>query len=99
MKPVGYHPLARSEMEEVALYYEERRPGLGDRFDMAVTSVENLLSENPQIGQPHKRGTRKFKVRGFPYALIYREQKDQIVIVAVAHFRRKPGYWANRVGR
>jgi hypothetical protein len=51
MTPVGYHPLARNEMNEAALYFEERRPGLGDRFDTTITRVEKLLAEHPVTGR------------------------------------------------
>jgi toxin ParE1/3/4 len=51
----------------------------------------------PEIGHPMKRHqVRRFNLRGFPYHLIYRIEEN-IVIYAVAHHKRRPGYWSSRL--
>jgi len=97
MKPVEYHPHARSEMIDSALFYDGRNPGLGERFLAAVKSTETGICKYPLWGQPYEFGTRKQRVKKFPFVLIYREYPSFIIIMAVAHFSRKPDYWMTRL--
>lgn len=97
MKPVRYHPDARSEMIGSALFYDERSRGLGERFLQAVEATETIVLKHPLSGQPYESGTRKHRVRKFPFALIFKEFSDFIMVFAVAHFSRKPGYWIERM--
>ena len=96
MKRVVYHRLAASEFVEASVFYEKRRPLLGDRFMAAVDMAREAVRENPARGRPEKSGLRSFKVRRFPYRLFYEEQEDRLWIVAVAHLSRRPGYWVRR---
>ena len=96
MKPVRYHPEASDETVESALFYESRSEGLGSRFLSAVEDAESFIRNYPAAGKPSDNGTRRHRVRKFPFSLIYREHSDHILIVAVAHFSRKPGFWKER---
>ena len=91
MKPAKYHPLARSELIASALFYEERNRGLGERFLKAVEATEAKVCEHPLWGNPFEAGTRKQRVKKFPFAVIYKEFPDRIMVFAVAHSSRKPG--------
>ena len=71
MKPAKYHPLARSELIASALFYEERSRGLGERFLKAVEATETNICEHPLWGNPFEDGTRRQRVKKFPFALIY----------------------------
>lgn len=97
MKSVKYHPDARTEAVESALFYEDRQEGLGYRFLAAVEDRERFIRSLPNAGTPSDEGTRRFGVRKFPFALVYKEYDDHILIVAVAHYSRKPGYWKARL--
>ena len=97
MKPVKYHRLAESELIESALYYESRREYLGDNFLDLVEEAVAGLQTNPAWGQPGKFNSRSWKVRRFPFRIIYLEQPARIWIVAVAHLSRKPDYWSARL--
>jgi hypothetical protein len=50
----------------------------------------------PSVGSPYRHGTRRVFPRHFPHAVVYREGADSLIIIAVAHFRREPGYWRRR---
>lgn len=65
-------------------------------FSAAYDTVANLISGNPGIGTPSAAGTRTLRFRGFPYSLVYRLHSDHAVVIAVAHQRRRPRYWAKR---
>lgn len=55
------------------------------------------IATYPEVGTPHLLGTRRVLTRGFPFSIIYKAQEQQLVIVAVAHQRRKPEYWLRRI--
>jgi hypothetical protein len=97
MKPAKHHRLARSELIASALYYDKRNRGLGEEFLKAVEATEARICEHPLWGQPFEAGTRKLRVKRFPFTIIYKEFPESIMVFAIAHFSRKPGYWLNRL--
>ena len=97
MKPVKFHRLAESEMVESAKFYEGRRNFLGDNFlDLIEATLANIQG-NLEMGRPGQFRTRSWKVRRFPFRIVYLEQPERIWIVAVAHLSRKPNYWLDRL--
>ena len=96
------HPAAVDEMRAAALWYEERAPGLGVRFVDSVLAATNRIAENPRIGaiwqsaRLARKGVRRLTLTNFPYLLVYALEAERIVVVAVAHGRRRPGYWLRR---
>ena len=97
MKPVKYHRLAESELVESGLFYERRRVLLGDNFLNLIEEALAKIQANPDSGKPGKFQTRSWKVRRFPFRIVYLEQPEHIWIVAVAHLSRKPNYWLERL--
>jgi plasmid stabilization system protein ParE len=91
-----YLPAAREELIEAAAFYERAAVGLGDDFLDDVERAIETLQEHPRIGSPAGRRFRKLHIRRFPFNLIYADRTDEIVIVAVAHQRKRPGYWRRR---
>ncbi len=98
MKPAIFHPLAEAEFREAIAHYEGRREGLGDEFREAVEKAVQRIEKMPKaFGISNEmEGTRKCVLQRFPYTLFFLELEEQIWIAAVAHQRRKPGYWGNR---
>lgn len=97
MKPAKYHPLAESEQNGSAAFYEERRSFLGDDFLDSIEETLVKIRNAPTMGRPGKVGTRSWKVRRFPFRIFYLVHPDRIWIVAVAHLSRKPDYWLHRI--
>ena len=97
MKPASFHPEAVAELLAQAAYYEERVAGLGERLFDQVESAIRLVASMPGIGSPHRHDTRRVFPKDFPLSIVYRETSDSIVILAIAPFKRKPGYWRGRV--
>lgn len=87
---------AEEEMNASARYYEQQLPGLGHRFLFEVTRVIASIKAYPGAGPPLDANTRRKLLRHFPYALLYRIEPTEIIIVAVMHQHQKPGYWRNR---
>jgi plasmid stabilization system protein ParE len=91
-----FNPLAEAELQDAAAWYEDRLVGLGARFLAAVRHKTDEILESP-TRWPLARGTRRVLMGRYPYAIVYREvSTDAVEIVAVAHVKRRPGYWANR---
>jgi plasmid stabilization system protein ParE len=97
LKPVEYLPGAQHDVEESAVWYEEQQRGVGKRFQAALELVEKRLQRSPSLGAPHRRNTRKWRVPRFPYRIIYREEAERILIIAVAHGSRQEDYWDVRI--
>ena len=94
-----YLDQALEEAEAAARWYAERSPraaiAFSDEIDEAETSISKLPEAYPQFDQ----GTRRYLLRRFPFSLVYRVEPTRIVIVAVAHGHRRPGYWQGRLSR
>ena len=54
------------------------------------------VSEYPELGPAYQHGTRRLSLAPFPYYLIYAITYDEVVVLAVAHAKRRPGYWSSR---
>jgi plasmid stabilization system protein ParE len=95
---VRYLTPARDEFLAALEFYEREAPGLGADFDAEVREVGSRLVEYPNIGSPFGDGTRRVLLQGFPFSLIYEVAASEILVVAVAHHRRRPNYWRDRLG-
>ena len=97
MKPVVFHDLATAEFSEAAAWYEECTSGLGAEFRIAIEEAIRRIQSIPLAGS--RFGKTQFRyvlVRRFPYVVFYREDEKVIRLMAVAHGRRRPGYWKKR---
>jgi len=92
----SFHPEAQAELEDAALFYESRMDGLGNTFANEVARVISLLRRFPDAGAPAGRASRRVLLDRFPYAVVYRHAPDAIEVIALAHQRRRPGYWRAR---
>ena len=94
-------PEAQAEMSEAAVRYEGDRAGLGGENLVAVNeAVESIVAMPLLFGfyeaLPDNHRFRRLRMRRFPYVVIYECREDHILIVAVAHTSRRPGYWLRR---
>jgi plasmid stabilization system protein ParE len=98
---IGYRflPPAEEEMIEASLFYEAVSPSLGHDFLDDVQRSINTLREHPRLGRADGRGLRRLLLHRFPFSLIYSVEPDAILVVAVAHYKRRPGYWKGRLDR
>jgi toxin ParE1/3/4 len=96
VKPVELHPDAVVEAEDAAQWYFERNERVANQFVQELEMALNRIAEAPHRWPPYLHGTRRVRVTGFPFLLPYREESARILVVAVAHAKRKPGYWKER---
>ena len=94
-----FHPRASEEIVETTAYYEGEVPGLGNGFIAEVERVVEVLCDQPNIGQRVGEEFRRILLARFPYSLIYSIETERIWVIAVAHHRRRPGYWQERIDR
>lgn len=97
MTPVRYHEAAEDELLHEIGYLELRANGLGRRFFTEVRRAEKLISQFPESAEEIRPGIRKRILQKFRYSLIYSIEEDVLLILAVAHHSRRPGYWVGRV--
>ena len=99
MKTVRYEDAADEELLDEVVRYELRREGLGSEFLSAVREAVRLIAEAPAAWQAseHGRDVRRFVMDRFPFTIVYTELADEVLIVAIAHASREPGYWRTRL--
>ena len=90
-------PEASEEFAASADYYESQRRGLGQAFVDEVENTFDRIAEHPTAARVVAGDVRRRLVHRFPFAVIYRVSDDQVVVAAVAHRRRRPGYWHGRI--
>ncbi len=98
MKPVLFHPEARLELTEAAHYYAGKSPALAKRFYAEMDSVIAEACARPAMRRMFDPPARRHSGPVFPYAAIYLDQPGEVWIVAVMHFKQRPGYWRERLG-
>ena len=97
MKAVRFLEEALEEFLDQVAYYEDREIGLGERFRLEVQAATTLAATHPTLGSPWKLRTRRVFPKGFRFSVVYRIEPEELVVFAVAHFRRRPTYWRRRV--
>lgn len=101
--PLRISEEADVEATEASCWYDARRPGLGDEFLTAVDQARERIESNPCLGSRppgvSSEDVHRVIMRRFPYDVVYIELPDRIQVLAVAHERRRPGYWIDRIRR
>lgn len=90
-------PEAEQEFREAARYYEAEAPGVGAAFVAEALRAVRSIVENPHAAPAVGSGIRRTVLKHFPYNILYAFEPDLIVIVAVAHQKRRPRYWRSRI--
>jgi hypothetical protein len=98
VRSIRYHSEARSEFLSQVDYYARLSLRLAERFDRAVVAAEALAAESPDHWPPYTHKTRRVLDRQFKFSLVYLHTDREIVVIAIAPFRRRPGYWNKRIG-
>ena len=95
-RTLDYLDEALAEAEAAARWYAERSPTAALAFSEELDAAESAIVRLPEAWPPFELGTRRYLLRRFPFSVIYRVEPHRVLIVAVAHFRRRPGYWQAR---
>jgi plasmid stabilization system protein ParE len=97
VRPIHLRRVAKRDLREAATWYRERDPNLAGRFLDEVYKTLALLQQFPHTGGPvfgvADPNTRQLPVDNFPYQVVFKRLPLRIAVLAIAHERRKPGYW------
>jgi toxin ParE1/3/4 len=92
-----FHPEAALEFEEAVSFYAGRGRGLGRRFAQEVRATIQKILSTPDRWRVLEQDVRRCLVRVFPYSVLYTIDPNYILIIAVMHGKRQPGYWKHRL--
>ena len=102
MKRFRYDPAAEEELVAAAQRYAAANATVGERFVARIITIVTEISREPHVWPlaphvPENLGVRRRVVPGFPYLVLYKDYPTEVVILAIAHGKRKPGYWRRRL--
>ncbi len=90
-------PEAEAELQDAVEYYDSKGTDLGDRLMEAYFRALDRIRDFPHVHPKGRLKTRKCKLQRFPYTLVYLIGGELIIVYALAHQSRKPGYWRGRL--
>jgi plasmid stabilization system protein ParE len=96
-KAIRIRSEAELEIEEAFDRYQRENAHIAGRFLTEIRLSLKKIRKNPRLYPPYTRNTRRRVLGSFPYSVIFQEKQDVILIVAVAHAKRREGYWAERL--
>jgi len=95
--PVRIHEAAEAEINEAADFYDIESVGLGEELTDEIERAIEQISRYP-LAAPVVRGSLRAKtLLRFAYSLVYFIGENEIILLAVAHQRRRPFYWTSRL--
>jgi plasmid stabilization system protein ParE len=96
MKPVDILPAARHDFDDSFDWYAERSATVAERFSHAVDETLKRIASAPEQFALVDGRHRECLVKRFPFRIVYRDDSDRVLVVAVAHAKRRPGFWRHR---
>jgi len=97
VRSIRYHDDARAEFLHEVQFYAVLSTRLAARFERAIRAAEIHAAESPELWPKYRHKTRRVLDRNFKFSLVYLYSDSEIVDIAVAPFRRRPGYWRARL--
>lgn len=94
---INFLEIAQHELDDAIEYYNYELSGLGDAFLTEALNALDRIAKFPEAWPPCSERTKRCQTRRFPYGIIYQVKDNEILVVAVAHLHRKPGYWKDRI--
>jgi plasmid stabilization system protein ParE len=95
-EPIWLHPEAIGEARAARQWYEARNSDAADAFMAELDAAIEQIEEAPRRWPPYLGETRRYLLHRFPFSIVFRETPSRVEILAVAHGRRRPGYWLGR---
>jgi plasmid stabilization system protein ParE len=97
MAQIDLHPRAIFDARQARRYYGRVSAALAAQFVVELTATVGRIAAGPGTGSPHRHGTRMWRLHRFPYHVVYLEVGPDVLVLAVAHDRRRPTYWSRRL--
>jgi plasmid stabilization system protein ParE len=96
-KRLRIHSQAQEEINEAFYLYFKRSLEAADAFLTEIGASMAQIAAHPQLYPPYTKNTRRRVLPGFPYSVVSQEKDEIILVLAVAHAKRRPGYWRKRI--
>jgi plasmid stabilization system protein ParE len=93
---IRLHPRAEQELRAAYLWYAERNEIVAEAMQLEIDHAMKVVSESPNRWPRLTKSERRYVLPRFPFSLVYRVNRQFIEIIAVAHQKRRPGYWSVR---
>ena len=97
MKPIIFHPEAEDELFSSIEYYNSQAAGLGLEFYENIKGSIKHINDFPEAWQIVKNKVRNYILKRFPFKIYFIDDPDKIYIIAIAHFKKDPSYWEQRL--
>lgn len=94
---VSFHPVAIAEARAAHAWYAKRSAAAAAAFLAEIDHAVELIAASPERWPVYRFGTQRLLMRRFPFALVYRRAGGSALVLAIAHTRRRPGYWHARL--
>jgi toxin ParE1/3/4 len=98
VKPIGFHPSADGELTDASMQYAAVSAPLGRSFAGQIDELLREVGAAPERYRMFDPPMRRHFKRKFPYAIVHVDQPDRVLVIAVMHFKQRPGYWRGRLG-
>ncbi|MHC4997367.1 MAG: type II toxin-antitoxin system RelE/ParE family toxin [Planctomycetota bacterium] len=92
-----FHPRAKTELAQAMSYYQSCAQGLEGEFYTEIATTIARIQTSPNAWPKIHKNIHRCMTKRFPYGIVYTLQPDHILIIAVMHLHRKPGYWSDRL--
>jgi plasmid stabilization system protein ParE len=96
VKTFRLHPQAKADLLSGAEYYERASWAVAGRYAVEMNRLVQEVCASPGAFRIFWAPARRHFGARFPYAVIYVEEADHVLVLAFAHFKRRPGYWSDR---
>ncbi len=96
MRTIRYLTLAETEIDDAVFWYQKSSQDQSLKFLAELQRALHVVLTHPFIGLEITPGVHRYRLKRFPYTLIYRPKRDSIVVIALAHQQREPNYWLDR---
>ena len=93
-----FHPEALEDYQAASDWYAQRGTALALRFVDAIEDAIRKAAEAPERWRIIEEDVHRCLTRVFPYGILYTIEPEFILVVAVMHCSREPGYWRHRLG-
>ena len=92
-----FHPAAAAELKQAAVWYRDRSPVAARSLLVELESALARILASPSRFPPYVAGSRRCFLPTFPFGVIYLSNDECVLVLAIAHHRRRPGFWTERV--
>lgn len=89
-------PGAESDIGDAFVWYRERNALIADAFRAEVFDTIDRIGDAPLAKSAETTGMRRRVLHRFPYSVFYEVHDNTVMVLAVAHHRRRPDYWRSR---